>query len=800
MIFSKHKRNLCKALAILLLLALAIPFAAVAAAVAGGGAAKQEVVYINLNSDGSVEKIYVVNIFELTEDGQIVDFGDYAALRNMSSSDAIAYENQTVTIDSKSGKLYYEGELNSNIIPWSFKIRYFLDGAEYEAKDLAGQGGALKIAMSVRQNPYCNSAFFENYALQATFTFDTKNCSDIAFENATAANMGRNRLLTYTILPGKESDIAITANVSDFEMAAVTINGLPLSMSIDVDLDNNAGLQKEIGDLQDAARQFDDGAAELQDGITDLQSGANELGDGVADLLTGENDLADGASDLVSGSVDLVDNVLEMKDGAADLKDGADELYANIHGTLLDGAKELDKAVKKAVTGALEIYDSATDIQDGAIALTNGSSDLYSGLKELTLQSEALNAGAYSVFTQLATQAEVQLNQRLADIGMPRVVLTPENYSAVIMALLDALSGGVYSGALAAVEAEVRAEVEAIAMEQTLAAILSNDEAMAEISDRVEMLYGAALDAAAAAGAVREAIKAQYIDAIVASAVAMRMASAEVQEQIAWAVAAQLASDSVQSQIAGAIEAMLGSNESYQSILALKKSLEEYNTFYTGLREYTANVRDAASGASSVSSGMSSLSSGAYKLNDGAETLYDGLVVLKEGSTDLLDGIEELRDGSAELLDGMIKLHDGTIELYDGVLKLNDGTVALLEGAVELQDGTITLGDGVLELNDGISELLDGAASLHDGTLEFRSKTADMNTTLKDKIKAAIDDLLRGDFNPISFVSGKNTNIDFVQFVMKTTAIEKQAPPAPPAEQPEKLTFWQKFVRLFRSR
>ena len=31
---------------------------------------KQEVVYINLDSDGSVSKICVVNIFELDEDGQ----------------------------------------------------------------------------------------------------------------------------------------------------------------------------------------------------------------------------------------------------------------------------------------------------------------------------------------------------------------------------------------------------------------------------------------------------------------------------------------------------------------------------------------------------------------------------------------------------------------------------------------------------------------------------------------------------------------------------------------------------------
>ena len=50
---------------------------------------KQEVVYVNLSSDGSVKDIYVVNIFDLNEDGEVVDYGDYEELRNMSSDDEI---------------------------------------------------------------------------------------------------------------------------------------------------------------------------------------------------------------------------------------------------------------------------------------------------------------------------------------------------------------------------------------------------------------------------------------------------------------------------------------------------------------------------------------------------------------------------------------------------------------------------------------------------------------------------------------------------------------------------------------
>ncbi|MCL1809774.1 MAG: hypothetical protein FWG42_08465 [Clostridiales bacterium] len=838
MIFLKRKRILSKALVALLLLLLALPLATVAAAVISGGAVKQEMVYVNLNADGTVGKIYVVNVFDIAEGGRIVDFGDYAALRNMTTNDDILYENQTVTIDSKAGKLYYEGELNSNVIPWDLRIQYLLNGVEYEARELAGKNGALEIEMSVRQNLSCNSVFFDNYALQAVFTFDTNRCTDIISESAATANVGRKRQLTYTILPGRETDIVIKANVIDFEMDAIAINGLPLSLDIDIDLDSNPDLQKEIEDLQDAAIQMDDGAGELADGIAALLAGVKELDEGAADLMSGAGELADSSSELDAGAKDLHSGVLEMKDGTADLVSGASELSSNINGKLYDGAKEFDKAVKKAVDGAQEIADSANELVEGAVTLSNGSSDLHQGLKELTLENDSLIAGAYSVFTQLTKQAEAQLNLSLAEFGMPSVALTPENYSAVITWLLNELSGGAYSEALAMVEAGIRAEITEMAMVQVEAFIRADSAYMGEINVYVEAVYGteiqtaavyyvafelaqllspdnpegflstpagqaavaeylATLDGMTKLAAVRETIKVQYVDTVVASKTAEIVASPEKQQEIDYLVAAQLASDDVQSLIISIVNTMLGGDASYQGILALKKGLDDYNLFYRGLKEYTSNVDNAAYGASALSRGIDSLYSGADKLGEGAETLYDGLVVLKKGSEELLDGVKELRDGSAELLDGAIGLHNGVVELYDGVLKLGDGTVALLEGVAELQDGTITLSNGTHDLSDGIAELLEGASRLRDGTKEFRSKAAGMNDTLKDKIKAAIDDLLRGDFNPISFVSGRNTNVDYVQFVMKTSAVEKQVPSVQEPVQPEKLNLWQKLLRLF---
>lgn len=263
---SKEKTGV-KFLSLLLVFSLILMFSVPAfAATANTDSAKQEVVYINLNSDGSVSEICVVNIFELDEDGQIVDYGDYTALRNMTSNDKITFENETVRMDTKAGKLYYEGTLNQNVIPWIFSFRYFIDGTEYKAEEIAGKDGALKITISIRQNPDCNSTFFENYGLQASVTLDTGLCKNIIADGATAANIGKNRQLTYTILPGTEKDITVTANVTDFEMAAIAIVGLPLNMEVDIDSINTDELTKELNRLKDAVAELDDGAGELKDG------------------------------------------------------------------------------------------------------------------------------------------------------------------------------------------------------------------------------------------------------------------------------------------------------------------------------------------------------------------------------------------------------------------------------------------------------------------------------------------------------------------------------------------------------
>lgn len=672
----KHTKRIISVLLIASLIIGVMPFSAFAAS---ENTPKEEVVYINLNADGSVKEINVVNIFNLDKDGQIIDYGKYENLRNMTTTDKIGYSGETVTIDAKAGKLYYEGKLDSNVMPWNIAIRYYMDGKEYKASDIAGKSGNLKITMKITENTNCIGNFFEGYALQASVTLDTEKCSNIKADGATVANVGSNKQLTYTILPNKGADIEITAKATDFEMSAIAINGIKLNLAIDID---DAEIQSKIDEIIGAVNDLDEGAGDLKDGAEDLYKGTTLLNDKVGELYTGVG------------------------------------------------------------------------------ALNSGATELYNGLTAITSKNKELLSGAYEAFKGLCSASETILNTELTKNGLQAVTLTPETYAAVLTDLLktmdaDAVYNMAYNKALAEVTAQVEAQADTLYagyVEQN-----ANTIYLAYVQSQADTLY-----AQVAAQAVMEQLIANgyneqqamaYLQtpegqALIAQAVAA-MTDEQKQQIITTAVAnltdeqkTQIKAGAVQSltddqktQIKnGYIEqtmkskevtdqitaAVAAANTAAASVTELKGQLDNYSLFYEGLKSYTSAVSDTASGANTLKINM--------------DTLYANV----------------------------------------GTLKTSVG-----------------------ELNDGVKSLFDGTTELKNGTGEFVKETAGIETEVSGKIDSMITEATGSDVEVTSFVSEKNTNVDSVQFVIQTEAIEvAEVVNAEPVIE-EQLNFWQKLLRLF---
>jgi len=124
-------------------------------------------------------------------------------------------------------------------------------------------------------------------------------------------------------------------------------------------------------------------------------------------------------------------------------------------------------------------------------------------------------------------------------------------------------------------------------------------------------------------------------------------------------------------------------------------------------------------------------------------------------------------------------------------------TEALVEGSGKLTEGSASLRQGTADLYDGIVSLDDGAKELNDGTKEFYEKTDGMDSEIEGKIDDMLNTISRSDAEIRSFVSEKNTNVESVQFVIKTGAVEKPEAVQTVEAEPQQLSLWEKFLRLF---
>lgn len=150
---------------------------------------------------------------------------------------------------------------------------------------------------------------------------------------------------------------------------------------------------------------------------------------------------------------------------------------------------------------------------------------------------------------------------------------------------------------------------------------------------------------------------AQVFDSLLASANA-QLAAAGVQ-------APELTAENYAQVLEGVIAAA-GESPAGQQVAALKGSLDSYNGFYQGLRQYTAGVAQAQAGAGELNTGIGSVKTGADSLSAGAGQLYDGILTMRNGAPALLDGVTRLRDGAMELTDGLKEFDE------QGVQKLVD--------------------------------------------------------------------------------------------------------------------------------
>ena len=317
------------------------------------------------------------------------------------------------------------------------------------------------------------------------------------------------------------------------------------------------------------------------------------------------------------------------------------ELFNKIDTSVFDNATEtveekltqLNGAMTQLMNGSSQLYDGVCTLLEQSGALIDGIGQLADGLKELNENSAALRGGAKQVFDTLLATAQSELAKAGVD-----VTLTTGNYGAVLDGVIASLAtagteehptahDAIVTAVTAAVREQVTAKVTEGYREQVLAAVLQTRGMTVE-----------QYNAAVAAGLVDEDTQDQ-VDA----AVYIQMKKASTQTAVSAMVDAQMASGQVQALVAQNVTAQV--NKKTAEIRALKGQLDDYNTFYTGVNDYTAGVDKAYAGISQLVAQLPKLTAGITDLRDGAGQLRDGLT---EFNTEVVGKLVALANGDAK--------------------------------------------------------------------------------------------------------------------------------------------------------
>lgn len=675
---------------------------------------KDESVYVNLNTQGSVTKEIVSDwIHTENTSSEIKDISMLKDIKNIKGIETPTVDGSNLSWKLQGKDLFYQGTIDKTL-PLDIKIKYTLDGAEVKPEDIAGQSGRLKINIDFKNNDGHtvtvngnSKTVYTPMTCIAVVTLPMENFDNVKINGGEIICDGSKRLVTFASLPGLRESLSLKSDVFDVD--------LPENLEINADITNfkmdpiiitatpelpeaeKFKSASNINELFDGIKQLKDASAKLADGADKLSDGGEKLYDGTNELLTGANILSKGSGDLYNGIKSINDGVSQIYNGITVEKtaDGALGFKA--------GLASLDGGLTKLIA-ALDASTPSLDKQTaGFNALVNGMESTSKGADNLTKGAEDLNKGIDSLDSSLNTAT---LN---ADGTKGPSI---KDGAASLSAGTDSLNKG-----------------------------------LAEFITSTNLTQNSINDA----GISLQKYLAKHPEA---------MKDSDMQQYVA------------------AMEKIKAENESPKNIAkvkALSNGAQELSVNSTSLSKgislLSKNTHD------SLKVGSEKLQEGSKALSQGIDsTLLPGLKQLSEGlsSSSLLKSVTQLKDGSGALLSSLnTKIIPALSNINVGSAKLKEGSANLNTGINnDLILGVKNLQGGVKQLSDGSSEFATNMRKFNDdGICKIEDGVNDKIGNVQDLIDTK--DALVTLSNNYGTFTGKGNDMDGkVKFIMRTDEIK----------------------------
>lgn len=393
---------------------------------------KSEVVYAKLSAQGNTNAVYVVNHFEVKEAGSITDYGSYESVQNLTDRNLIEQHEDTISLQAQAGDFYYQGNMGTTQLPWTFDISYELDNQRItNPKDLAGKSGNLSITIKTKKNELETKAFFECYMLQISLSLNTEKCSGIVAPEATIAEAGNNKMLTFTVMPNKEAEFKVTTTVNNFSMDGIDIAAMPFLMSLDFPEVN--GMLTDLEQLPVAIASLNEGVGKLEDGTTKLKDGAVGLTSGSSDIRNGLSKLSENSSEITTASEQI------------------NTALSTIASSMQSGNSSTDfTEILKLPTVLDELSRGLQGISSGLVDLKNGYNSAYllldssiEGIPDTTVTKEQINKQFPDANEKQAVLLEQLYTSYLAGQKVKGTYSQVKQAFAIVVPTIESLSANV---------------------------------------------------------------------------------------------------------------------------------------------------------------------------------------------------------------------------------------------------------------------------------------------------------------------------------------------------------------------
>jgi len=697
---------------------------------------KDETVYVIANADGTVQKIIVSDWIKNTfSNEKIKDVTELENIENIKGDESYTLGGDNTRVwDARGNDIYYQGTIEKEL-PVNLSVTYKLDGKTVSPDELSGKSGKVTIRFNYNNNQYetvkingKNETVYVPFIMLTGVIFDNSKFTNVEVSNGKIINDGDRTAVIGFALPGLQENLAIdrekfeipsyveiTADATDFSLGmTVTVATNALFSNVDIEKIDS------ISDLTDSMTELNNAMTKLLDGSSALYGGLCTLLDKSKELIDGINQLAEGTAKLKYGAFSLDEGAKKLSDGAAALSAGLDTLSAN-NDKLNDGAKKVFEALLSTAEVQLKAaglsvpaltIDNYASVLNGIIDSLDSTRIYNQALEQVTAAVEAkqdyiksqvtaavrseVEAGVISAVTE---QVKSEVTKAVREQVSAQVTATVrEDVEEQVILAVTGMNKASYDAAVSAgrIGTETQniinsAISEKMASEEISSIISSNIDTQMQ-SEKVSAMISQKVEEQMKTGEVKNIIQ-QNIDLKMTQKDILSLIEQNTEAQMQKIISENMASEEIQAKLAAA-------SEGAKSVISLKASLDDYNSFYLGLMSYTASVAQAASGASDLKNGADELKNGTDALYDGVCSLYNGILTMKNGAPALVNGITQLKDGAMQLSDGLLKFNN------EGIKKLID-TVDDVEIFIERLKATVTVSKNYKSFA-GISSNMDG--------------------------------------------------------------------------------------------